>query len=48
MDNAGGEYEGTDIYSDLYITKIEGLQGTQPHRVVDLAIVAAAGEGKDD
>jgi len=45
IDNAGGEYEGTEIYSDLNVTKIESVHGSQPHRVVDLAIVAAAEEG---
>jgi len=45
MDNAEGKYEGTEIYSDLDIPKIESLPETQPHRVVDRAIVAAAEEG---
>jgi len=45
VDTAGGEYEGAEIYSDLNIPKIEGLPATQPHRVVDRAIVAAAEEG---
>ncbi|KAF9790675.1 hypothetical protein BJ322DRAFT_1037830 [Thelephora terrestris] len=44
-DNAGGDYEGTEIHSDLDIPKIESLPDTQPHRSVDLAIVAAAQEG---
>jgi len=44
-DKAGGNYEGTDIYSDLDIPKIESLPETQPHRDVDLTIVAAAEEG---
>lgn len=44
-DNAGGDHEGQEIYSDLDIPKIEGLPDTQPHRNVDLAIVAAAEEG---
>jgi len=44
-DNAGGDQEGTEIYSDLDIAKIEGLPDAQPHRRIDLAIVAAAKEG---
>lgn len=47
MDNAEGKYEATDIYSDLDIPKIESLPDTQPHRVVDLTIVAAAKEGTE-
>lgn len=46
MDNAEGKYEGTEIYSDLDIPKIESLPVTQPHRIVDRAVVAAAEEGK--
>jgi len=44
-DNAAGNFEGTDIYSDLDIPKIESLADTQFHRLIDLAIVAAAEEG---
>jgi len=46
-DNAEGKYEGTDIYSDLDISKIESLPDTQMHRIIDLTIVAAAEEGTD-
>jgi hypothetical protein len=45
IDNAEGKYEGTDIYSDLDIPKIESLPHTQPHRIIDRTIVAAAEEG---
>jgi len=45
VDNAEGNYEGTNIYSDLDIPKIESLPDSQPHRIVDRAIVAAAEEG---
>jgi len=45
VENAEGNYEGTDIYSDLDIPKIESLSDAQPHRIVDLTIVAAAEEG---
>jgi len=45
MDNAGGNYEGSDIYSDLDIPKIESLPDTQIHRIIDRTIVAAAEEG---
>jgi len=44
-DRAAGNFEGTDIYSDLDIPKIESLADTQFHRLIDLAIVAAAEEG---
>jgi len=44
-DNAEGRYEGTDIYSDLDIPKIESLADTQPHRIIDRTVVAAAEEG---
>jgi len=44
-DNAEGRYEGTDIYSDLDIPKIESLPDTQPHRIIDRTVVAAAEEG---
>ncbi|KAF9647141.1 NAD(P)-binding protein [Thelephora ganbajun] len=43
-DNAEGKYEGTDIYSDLDIPKIESLPDTQVHRIIDRTIVAAAEE----
>jgi len=45
VDNAEGKYEGTNAYSDLDIPKIESLPETQPHRNVDLTVVAAAEEG---
>ena len=44
-DNAEGRYEGSEIYSDLDIPKIENLADSQPHRIVDRTIVAAAEEG---
>jgi len=44
-DSVEGNYEGTDIYSDLDIPKIESLSDAQPHRIVDRTIVAAAEEG---
>jgi nucleoside-diphosphate-sugar epimerase len=44
-DYADGKHAGTEIYSDLDIAKIESLPDTQPHRAIDLAIVAAAEEG---
>ena len=47
MDNAEGKYEAVDTYSDLDIPKIESLPDTQPHRIIDLAIVAAAEEGTE-
>ena len=45
MDTAKGDYEGTEIYSDLDTSKIESLPESQPHREVDITIVAAAQEG---
>jgi len=47
-DNAEGRYEGTDIYSDLDISKIEGLADTQPHRIIDRTVVAAEEEGTEN
>ena len=44
-DDAEGRYEGTDIYSDLDIPRIESLPDTQPHRIIDRTVVAAAEEG---
>jgi hypothetical protein len=46
-DHADGKYAGTEIYSDLDVPKIETLPDTQPHRAIDLAIVAAAEEGTE-
>ncbi|KAH7884543.1 hypothetical protein F5I97DRAFT_1469634 [Phlebopus sp. FC_14] len=40
-DDAKGNFASNEIYSDLDIAKMESLPRTQPHRDVDLAIVAA-------
>ncbi|KAJ8585975.1 NAD(P)-binding protein [Rhizopogon salebrosus TDB-379] len=45
MDQADGNFIADEIYSDLDIPKIESLPKTQPHREVDLAVVAADEEG---
>jgi len=45
MDNAEGKYEGTEIYSDLDVPKLNGLPDTQPHRIIDCTIMAAEEEG---
>lgn len=45
IDQAGGNFIADKIYSDLDIPMIETLPKTQPHHVVDLAVVAADEEG---
>ncbi|KAL0572608.1 hypothetical protein V5O48_009352 [Marasmius crinis-equi] len=45
MDDAKGMYASKTIYNDEDITQIETLPPSQPHRPVDLAIVAADQEG---
>ncbi|KZT23299.1 NAD(P)-binding protein [Neolentinus lepideus HHB14362 ss-1] len=45
VDNAEGKYATDNLYSDLDIPKIETLAPEQPHRQVDMAIVAAGEEG---
>ncbi|RDB25814.1 Uncharacterized protein C2A9.02 [Hypsizygus marmoreus] len=45
VDDAQGMYATKTIYSDLDIEKLESLPPTQPHRDVDLAIVAADTQG---
>lgn len=47
VDNAEGNYESTDVCSDLDVPKIESLPDSQWHRIVDRTIVAAAEEGKE-
>lgn len=47
MESPEGKYEGVDTYSDLDIPKIERLPDTQPHKIIDLTIVAAAEEGME-
>ncbi|KAF7316900.1 Rab guanyl-nucleotide exchange factor [Mycena chlorophos] len=44
-DDADGMFASETIYSDLDIELLESLPPTQPHRDVDLAIVAADSEG---
>ena len=48
IDRAEGKYEGTEIYSDLDVPKIEKLPDTQWHRNVDLTIINAAEEGTEE
>ncbi|KAG1882321.1 hypothetical protein F4604DRAFT_1743478 [Suillus subluteus] len=45
MDDAAGNYATDKIYSDLDIPMIESLPKTQPHREVDIEIVAAGERG---
>ncbi|KAG1727651.1 uncharacterized protein EDB91DRAFT_1061010 [Suillus paluster] len=45
IDNADGNYATDKIYSDLDIPMIEALPKTQPHRAVDLEVVAAGEQG---
>ncbi|OAX38403.1 NAD(P)-binding protein [Rhizopogon vinicolor AM-OR11-026] len=45
IDQAAGNFTADKIYSDLDIPKIEALPKTQPHREVDIAVVAADEEG---
>ena len=40
-DDARGEYAGITIYDDANVSQIESLAPTQPHRLIDLEIVAA-------
>jgi hypothetical protein len=44
-DDARGMFATNTIYSDLNIPQLESLPDSQPHRLVDLALVAADGEG---
>lgn len=45
VDNAQGLYSTNTIYSDLDVSLYEALPPTQPHRNVDLAVIAADNEG---
>ncbi|KAG1882313.1 hypothetical protein F4604DRAFT_1743472 [Suillus subluteus] len=45
IDDAAGNYATDNIYSDLDILMIESLPKTQPHREVDIEIVAAGEKG---
>ncbi|KAJ8585976.1 NAD(P)-binding protein, partial [Rhizopogon salebrosus TDB-379] len=45
IEQADGNFIADEIYSDLDIPKIESLPKTQPHREVDIAVVAADEEG---
>lgn len=45
IDDAAGNYATDKIYSDLDIPMIESLPKTQPHREVDIEIVAAGETG---
>ncbi|KAF9565241.1 NAD(P)-binding protein [Agrocybe pediades] len=45
IDNAQGMYVSDSIYSDLDIKQLESLPITQPHRVVDVALVDADKQG---
>ncbi|KAF8071698.1 hypothetical protein FPV67DRAFT_1482350 [Lyophyllum atratum] len=45
VDDAGGMYATTDIYSDLDVVKLNTLPPTQPHREVDITIVEADTQG---
>ncbi|KAG1866949.1 NAD(P)-binding protein [Suillus tomentosus] len=44
-DNAAGDYATDKVYSDLDIPLIETLPKTQPHREVDIEVVAADEKG---
>ncbi|KAG6822868.1 hypothetical protein H0H92_012233, partial [Tricholoma furcatifolium] len=44
-DRAGGMYASETIYDDKDATAIEALPATQPHRIVDLAVIDADKEG---
>ena len=39
-------FSSDKIYSDLNIAQLETLPETQPHRLVDLALIEADKEGK--
>jgi hypothetical protein len=45
IDDAAGNYATDKIYSDLDIPMIESLPKTQPHREVDIEVVAADQKG---
>ncbi|KAG0699459.1 hypothetical protein DFH29DRAFT_936658 [Suillus ampliporus] len=45
IDNAAGNHATDKIYSDLDIPMIESLPKTQPHREVDLEVIAAGEQG---
>ncbi|KAF8896249.1 hypothetical protein BD779DRAFT_1494828 [Infundibulicybe gibba] len=45
VDDAGGMHDTDQIYSDLDIPKLESLPASQPHRNVDLELVAADSKG---
>jgi hypothetical protein len=45
-DDAHGMFSSDKIYSDLNIAQLETLPETQPHRLVDLALIKADKEGK--
>lgn len=45
IDDAAGNYATDSIYSDLDIATIESLPKTQPHREVELEVIAADKEG---
>ncbi|KAG2158554.1 uncharacterized protein EDB93DRAFT_1245782 [Suillus bovinus] len=45
IDNAAGDYATDTVYSDLDIPLIETLPKTQPHREVDIEVVAADEKG---
>ena len=46
IDDARGMFPSDKIYSDVNIAQLETLPETQPHRLVDLALVKADREGK--
>ena len=46
VDDAHGMFSSDKIYSDLNIAQLETLPETQPHRLVDLALIKADKEGK--
>jgi hypothetical protein len=46
IDDAHGMFSSDKIYSDLNIAQLETLPETQPHRLVDLALIKADKEGK--
>ena len=45
-DTAAGMYGTDEVYSDLDVEKFEKLPPTQPHRGVDLEMIAADKQGK--
>ncbi|GLB40173.1 putative NAD-P-binding protein [Lyophyllum shimeji] len=45
VDDAGGMHATENIYSDLDVEKLESLPPTQPHRPVDMLVVAADTQG---